>query len=198
MISKEKAYFLVIVLGIVTLMIIFLISKFMSKIFENKNYPKDNLIEILLKSSNEKNLDKGVLKKSYNGKNNSIVQLYENAIVILKKDKEKVYYFSEIALITSFIIMNSWGKVYGYGYHFYNDKGSLIETITSSEKNISSDTSSHTSFENLDDFEIELLKNNTWVLDIQCLKPHDGKFKLPYAAIDKAFKRRNELLKVTV
>ena len=49
MISKEKAYFLVIVLGIVTLMIIFLISKFMSKIFENKNYPKDNLIEILLK-----------------------------------------------------------------------------------------------------------------------------------------------------
>ena len=38
--NKEKAYFLVIILGIVTLTIIFLISKFMSKIFENKNYPK--------------------------------------------------------------------------------------------------------------------------------------------------------------
>ncbi len=198
MTSKEKAYFLVAVLGIVTLIIIFLISKFMSKIFENKSYPKDNLVEILFTSSSEKKINKGILKKSYTGKNNSMLQIYENAIVILRKDIEKIYYFPEIALITSFIIMNNWGKVYGYGYHFYNDKEGLIETITSSEKNIGSDTSSHTSFENLDDFEIELLKNNTWVLDIQCLKPHDGKFKLPYAAIDKAFKRRNELLKTTI
>ncbi|WP_462335507.1 hypothetical protein [Fusobacterium varium] len=193
--NKEKAYFLVIIWGIVTLTIIFLISKFMSKIFENKNYPKDNLVEILFTSSTKKNIDKGILKKSYIGKNNSMLQIYENAVVFLRKDKEKIHYFSEIALITSFIIMNSWGKIYGYGYHFYNDNGSLIETITSSEKNIGSDTSSHTSFENLDDFEIELLKNNIWVLDIKYLKPHDGKFKLPYAAIDKSFKRRNELLK---
>ncbi|MDU1910474.1 hypothetical protein [Fusobacterium sp.] len=194
--NREKAYFLVVILGIITLIIIFLISKFMSKIFENKTYPKDSLIEILFNSSNEKKIEKGFLKKSYNGKNNSILQIYENAVIILKKDKEKIYYFSEIPLIASFIIMNSWGKVYGYGYHFYNEKGSIIETITSSEKNIGSDTSSHTSFDNLEDFEVELLKNNTWVLDIQCLKPHDGKFKLPYSAVDKAFKRRNELLKV--
>lgn len=52
--NKEKAYFLVIILGIVTLTIIFLISKFMSKIFENKNYPKDNLVEILFTSSTKK------------------------------------------------------------------------------------------------------------------------------------------------
>lgn len=112
--NKEKAYFLVIILGIVTLTIIFLISKFMSKIFENKNYPKDNLVEILFTSSTKKNIDKGILKKSYIGKNNSMLQIYENAVVFLRKDKEKIHYFSEIALITSFIIMNSWGKIYGY------------------------------------------------------------------------------------
>ena len=56
-----------------------------------------------------------------------MLQIYENAVVFLRKDKEKIHYFSEIALITSFIIMNSWGKIYGYGYHFYNDNGSLIE-----------------------------------------------------------------------
>ncbi|WP_302820861.1 hypothetical protein [Fusobacterium ulcerans] len=50
----------------------------------------------------------------------------------------------------------------------------------------------------MNDFEIELLKNNSWVLDIQCLKPHDGKFKLPYAAVDRAFKRRDEMLKAVV
>lgn len=126
------------------------------------------------------------------------MEIYENALIISRKDKEKTYFFSEIALISSFIIMNSWGKIYGYGYHIYNDKGILIETITNSEKNIGTDTSSHTSFENLNDFEIELLRNNSWVLDIQCLKPHDGKFKLPYAAVDRAFKRRDEMLKTAV
>lgn len=196
--EKEKAYFFVAILGIAALIIIIFVTKLMSKVLENKKYPKDNLIEILFTTSKNKEKDKGILKKSYAGKNNSLLEIYENALIISKKDKEKIYFFSEIALISSFIIMNSWGKIYGYGYHIYNDKGILIETITNSEKNIGTDTSSHTSFENLDDFEIELLKNNNWVLDIQCLKPHDGKFKLPYAAVDKAFKRRNEILKTAV
>ena len=170
----------------------------MSKVLENKKYPKDNLIEILFTTSKAGDNSKGNLKKSYSGKNNSILKIFENALVISGKDREKVYFFSEIALISSFIIMNSWGKIYGYGYHIYNNKGILIETITNSENNLGADTSSHTSFENLDDFEIELLKNNNWVLDIQCLKPHDGKFKLPYATVDKAFKRRDEMLKAVV
>ena len=196
--NREKAYFFVAVLGIITLMIIFLISKLMSKVLKNKKYPKDNLIEILFTTSKAGDNSKGNLKKSYSGKNNSILEIFENALVISGKDREKVYFFSEIALISSFIIMNSWGKIYGYGYHIYNNKGILIETITNSENNLGADTSSHTSFENLDDFEIELLKNNNRVLDIQCLKPHDGKFKLPYAAVDKAFKRRDEMLKAVV
>lgn len=196
--EKEKAYFFVAVLGIITLIIIVFVSKLMSKVLENKKYPKDNLIEILFTTSQNKERDKGILKKSYVGKNNSLLEIYENALIISRKDKEKTYFFSEIALISSFIIMNSWGKIYGYGYHIYNGKGILIETITNSEKNIGTDTSSHTSFENLNDFEIELLRNNSWVLDIQCLKPHDGKFKLPYAAVDRAFKRRDEMLKTAV
>lgn len=196
--EKEKAYFFVVVLGIIALIIIVFVSKLMSKVLENKKYPKDNLIEILFTTSKAGDNSKGNLKKSYSGKNNSILEIFENALIISNKDKEKVYFFSEIALISSFIIMNSWGTIYGYGYHIYNNKGILIETITNSEKNIGADTSSHTSFGNLDDFEIELLKNNNWVLDIQCLKPHDGKFKLPYAAVDKAFKRREEMLKAVV
>ena len=108
--NSEKAYFFVAVLGIITLMIIFLISKLMSKVLENKKYPKDNLIEILFTTSKAGDNSKGNLKKSYSGKNNSILEIFENALVISGKDREKVYFFSEIALISSFIIMNSWGK----------------------------------------------------------------------------------------
>ena len=69
------------------------------------------MVRLLVEKPQKKNIDKGILKKSYIGKNNSMLQIYENAVVFLRKDKEKIHYFSEIALITSFRIMNSWGKI---------------------------------------------------------------------------------------
>lgn len=58
--EKEKAYFFVAVLGIITLIIIVFVSKLMSKVLENKKYPKDNLIEILFTTSQNKERDKGI------------------------------------------------------------------------------------------------------------------------------------------
>lgn len=180
--QKTQAYLIVLFLGIIGLTLIFIFTLITSKLLKKKKFPTEHLVEIIFAFSSKKEVNVGYIKRKYESKN-KIIQICENAIIIINKNKEKIFFYSEIGLLNSFVVVGAF-SINGYGYHIYSSSGKLEETILNKD------------FEDLDDFEKRLIENNRWVVNIDKKSVYDGKFRLPYKFLDNALAKRKEINKI--
>lgn len=182
MTQKVQAYLIVFFLGIMGLILIFIFTFITSKLMKKKQFPIEHLVEIIFAFSSGKELNTGHIKREYKSKD-KIIQICENAIITIDKNKEKIFFYPEIGLLNSFVVIGAF-SINGYGYHIYNSSGKLEETIFS------------TDFENLDDFEKIIVENNKWIININKKTVYDGKVKIPYKFLDVALAKRKEINKI--